>query len=441
MKLYLYLLILSIGSGIPLYGQHTITGTISDAKTGQPISLVNLTTDAGPGGTSTDQGGRFSLVVRQLPVTIRFSHIAYEAKNLTINKYPDNTLLIKMEPRVESISEVVVKGAKYIQLMKRENIYVSDFEFDQDKIWVVGYAGKSILKPQLIVLNLEGHILRKQPIESRTQLYKDAFGQVHLIDQESIVGIDYYEDQIRIGKPRIFTGWEQNLFDLQLVLGKSGIVKWVYNNGIYCEYAVVNFKDTTAEVIHKSYDRKLFTGEGLAKTFRHSSIPEIRFGSFGWSGPQHGGSGDARMNPLWDPSDAFTARAQEQVTYRPIITHIFRFRNNYLIFEDRGCHLWKYDLNFIDPEELRIAEPKDAKNTDMLQDPLTGNLYLTYSINSIGYLAGIDPLTGAIQFTSKLEKFIRGDVVKVYNNRAWFTHQNVNGSALMNLYSTEISGN
>ncbi|MCX6226400.1 MAG: carboxypeptidase-like regulatory domain-containing protein [Bacteroidia bacterium] len=395
MKLYLYLLILGIGLGNLVYGQRTINGIVTDTKTGQPVSLVNLTPDAGSLGTSTDLDGKFSIVVSRLPVSIRFSHIAYEAKILTINKYPEKPIQVKLEPRVEPIGEVVVEGGKYIQMLKRESFFVSEYEFDKDKIWVVGYANKSILQPQLILVSLDGRIIQKQAISGKPKLYRDAFGQVHLLDKESMVRIDYIEDQIRIGEPKMFSGWEQNLFDLQLVLGKSGIFKWVYNNGIYCEYAAVDFSDTIIRIIHKSYDRGLFAGEGPAKTFRHSPIPRIMMGAFGMGGKKY------RDIPQFDPSDAFTARAQEQLDYRPIITRIYRFRNSYLIFEDRGCHLWKYDLSFTDPEHLRIAAPKNAKNTDLLQDPVTGSLYLYYTLNGVGELAGVDPLTGAVLFDDK----------------------------------------
>jgi hypothetical protein len=435
MKLYLFLLILGIGLGSSALGQRTITGIVTDAKTGTPIGLVNLVPGSGTIGTSTDQDGRFSLVVNRLPVAIRFSHIAYEIKNLVISKYPDKLLEVKLDPRVESIGEVVVEGGKYIQLLKRENFFVSEYEFDQDKIWVVGYANKSILKPQLILLSLDGRIIEKVPIRGRTTLFKDAFGWVHLIDKESITRIGYVNKQITIEEPKLFTGWEQNLFDLQMVLGKSGIFKWVYNNGIYCEYAAIDFRDTIVQVLHKSYDRGRFSGEGSAKTFRHSPIPRIYMGAFGMGGKKY------RDIAQFDPSDAFTARAQEQVDYRPIITHIFRFRNNYLIFEDRGCHLWKYDVSFTDPEHFILAPPKNAKNTDLLQDPVTGSLYLYYTLDGIGHLAGVDPLTGAILFTRKLENFAWIENLKIYNNRIWFAHQTVSGTAMMNLYSTEIGGN
>lgn len=427
MKLYLYLLILGIGLGSSSFGQHTITGTVTDAKTGEPVSLVNLVSVSGTIGTTTDQEGRFELRVDRLPVTIRFSHIAYQVQTIVIDQQTKLPIKIRMESRMEAIGEVVVEGGKYFQLLKRENFFVAEYEFDGDKIWVVGYANKSILQPQLILLSLDGRIIEKVPIRGRTTLYKDAFGIVHLIDKESIARIDYNDKQIRIGEPKKFNGWEQNLFDLQLVLGKSGIFKWVYNNGIYCEYVAIDFRDTIVRILHKSYDRGRFSGEGPAKTFRHSSIPDIPPAVWG-------------LGFNFEDYTPFLNRAQEQIDYRPIITHIYRFRNYYLIFEDRGCHLWKYDVSFADPGHFTIAVPENAKNTDLLQDPVTGSLYAYYTLNGIGSLAGVDPLTGSILFTRKLENFHWIENLKVYNNRIWFTHQTASGTAMMNLYSTEIDG-
>ena len=427
MKLCLFLLILGMGLESSAFGQRTITGIVTDAKTGEPVSLVNLVTVSGTLGTTTDREGRFDLPVRQLPVTIRFSHVAYQSQTITIDLATKMPLSVQLEPRVESIGEVVVEGGKYIQLLKRENFFVAEYVFDGDKIWVVGYANKSILQPRLILLSLDGRIIEKVPVRGRTTLYKDAFGSVYLIDKDSITKLDYPDNHIRIGEPKLFNGWEQNLFDLQMVLGKSGIFKWVFNDGIYCEYVAVDFRDTSVQVLHKSFDRGLFSGEGPAKTFRHSYIPDIAVSAWGT------GFDFSAFYPFLD-------RAQEQVDYRPIVTHIYRFRNTYLIFEDRGCHLWKYDVSFTDPEHFILDVPKKAKSPDLLQDPVTGSLYLYYTLEGVGHLAGVDPLTGSILFTRKLEDFHWIENLKVYNNRLWFTHQNVSGTALMNLYSTEIGG-
>jgi hypothetical protein len=87
-----------------------------------------------------------------------------------------------------------------------------------------------------------------------------------------------------------------------------------------------------------------------------------------------------------------------------------------------------------------IAIPKNAKNADLLQDPVTGSLYAYYALDGIGHLAGVDPLTGSILFTRKLENFHWIENLKVYNNRIWFTHQTISGTAMMHLYSTEIDG-
>jgi hypothetical protein len=430
MKLYLYLLILFLGSGNLLFGQKNITGTVTDAKTGQPIGSVNLSAEKGKATTATNQNGQFSITINRMPATIKFTHIAYESNSAIISKYPEEPLEITLEPKVKSIKEVLIEGGKYNQVLRRENFYVSDYEFDQDKMWVVGYADKSILKPQLILLDLNGNIIEKKPAEGRTKLFKDALGWVHLMDAKSMVSVEFRNQEIKIGEPRDFSGWEQNLFDLQLVLGKNGIFKWVYNNGIYEEYVLVDFSDTVAipTVIHQSYDREKFGGGAPAKTFRHSSIPDIPSGVWG-----------VEFN--WDDYTPFLNRAQEQLDYRPILTHLYRYRNNFLIFEDRGYNLWKYDLTFMNPEKMMIVVPKNAKNPDLLQDPVTGGLYLYYTLSGYAYLANIDPFTGATQYTRKIENFMWIDHLRVYNNRVWFTNQGVNGSAMMNLYSTELTGN
>jgi hypothetical protein len=424
MKQILFILIVGFGFGARVNGQGIISGTVTDAKNGQPVLFANIVTRPGMNGTITDSLGKFSLAVATFPVTIRISHIAYKPFDLTVTKTLRN-LQIRLEPVTENIGEVVIQGGKYQQLLRKENFYVSRFEFDGDKIWVTGFAGKSILKPGIILLNLNGSLLDRQPLSTTSGLFKDAFGQVYLIDRESLTPLACQDGKIEMGKPKKFGGWEQNLFELQLVLGKSGIFKWEYNAGIYIEYAAVDFRDTIFTVIHKSYDRSLFRGEEYARTFRHSPIPDIKF-------------------PVWgtgltsDPSDAFTARAQEQVDYRPVVTHIFRYRNNYLIFEDRGGHLWKYDVGFVDPVDLRLTVPENAQNTDMYQDPVTGDLYLYYNSSGSDYLAHINPDNGSTQVIQKLENFSGADNIRIYNDKIWFTHQNRIGSMLMNLYSTAV---
>ncbi len=430
MKIYLFLVILCVTTGNLLFGQKIITGTITDAKTGQPIGSVNLSTEKGKATTATNQNGQFSITINRMPATIKFTHIAYESNSVIISKFPGEPLEIMLEPKVKSIKEVVIEGGKYNQVLRRENFYVSDYEFDQDKMWVVGYADKSILKPQLILLDLNGNIIEKMPAEGRTKLFKDALGWVHLMDAKSMVSVEFKDQEIKIGEPRDFTGWEQNLFDLQLVLGKNGIFKWVYNNGIYVEYVVVNFSDSVAipTVIHQSYDRGKFGSAAPAKTFRHGSIPDIPSAPWGFG---------------YDPNAnvPFINRAFEQIDYRPIVTHLYRYRNNFLIFEDRGCNLYKYDLTFMNPEKLNIVVPKNSKNPDLLQDPVSGGLYLYYTLSGYAYLASIDPFTGATQYTRKMENFLWIDQLKVYNNRVWFKQQGTSGSAMMNLYSTDLTGN
>ncbi|MFO7616493.1 MAG: carboxypeptidase-like regulatory domain-containing protein, partial [Bacteroidales bacterium] len=150
------LILLSLGMlwGIHTFGQQAVTGQVIDAQSGQPIGQVNVLAIQDQQGTSTDQEGRFRLVINTFPVTLQFSHIAYQPDSVTLPQDPGKSLQIRMNPRTEAIGEVVVEGGKYQHLMRREEFYVVDYEFDLDKIWVLGYAGKSILNPQLVILTL-----------------------------------------------------------------------------------------------------------------------------------------------------------------------------------------------------------------------------------------------------------------------------------------------
>ena len=62
MKLCLYALILLIGSGNPVFGQRTIRGTVTDAKTGQPLPGVAISVIGTTMGALTDAEGKFFIL-------------------------------------------------------------------------------------------------------------------------------------------------------------------------------------------------------------------------------------------------------------------------------------------------------------------------------------------------------------------------------------------
>lgn len=88
-----------------LHSQQTITGTVKDAATGQPIIGVTIGVKGTSGGTQTDTNGRFSLPATK-GQTLVISFIGYQGQEVVVG---DNTVInVSLKNSDNSLEEVVV---------------------------------------------------------------------------------------------------------------------------------------------------------------------------------------------------------------------------------------------------------------------------------------------------------------------------------------------
>jgi iron complex outermembrane recepter protein len=84
-KLYLILLV-TIGTA-SMVAQTTVTGTITDSATQNPLEGVHIVLLSSIQGTTTDAEGKYTLVIDQLPpFTVRYSFLGYHTEEIVINK-------------------------------------------------------------------------------------------------------------------------------------------------------------------------------------------------------------------------------------------------------------------------------------------------------------------------------------------------------------------
>jgi TonB-linked SusC/RagA family outer membrane protein len=88
--------------------QETVTGTVTDAQTGDPLPGVNILVVGTSTGTATDSKGHYSLQVESLQDTLRFSFIGYKQQMVPIDG--KTTINIAMKPTVFSGQQMVVVG-------------------------------------------------------------------------------------------------------------------------------------------------------------------------------------------------------------------------------------------------------------------------------------------------------------------------------------------
>lgn len=100
-----------------VFAQTTVTGIVTDAETGQTLPGVNIAVVGTTTGTSTDSNGEYTLNVRSLSDTLRFSFIGYETRIVPINGRA--TVDVVMRAQTISGEEIIVTG---YSAQKREDI-------------------------------------------------------------------------------------------------------------------------------------------------------------------------------------------------------------------------------------------------------------------------------------------------------------------------------
>jgi TonB-linked SusC/RagA family outer membrane protein len=106
---YTVLLVITLLFGCTLTGyaqNKTVTGTVTDAQTGDPLPGVNILEMGTSNGAATNSKGHYSLQVESLQDTLRFSFIGYKTQTVPINGR--TTINIKLS------STVVVSGNQLV---------------------------------------------------------------------------------------------------------------------------------------------------------------------------------------------------------------------------------------------------------------------------------------------------------------------------------------
>jgi TonB-dependent starch-binding outer membrane protein SusC len=88
--------------------QETVSGTVVDAQTGEPLPGVNVILQGTSTGTATDLNGEFELTLPSLNETLVISYIGYEMLELSIEG--QNNLNIQLESQAIHGEDVIVVG-------------------------------------------------------------------------------------------------------------------------------------------------------------------------------------------------------------------------------------------------------------------------------------------------------------------------------------------
>ncbi len=193
MKYWLAIGLWIYGAVLAGQGTGTVTGTVRDTESGEPMVAVNISANR-KGGTSSDSEGGFSLRLPAGNHLIEFYHVGYrrEARKITLESGGSVHLDVGMTVSSELLDEVVVTAGKFEQ--KLSDVTVS----------------LEVLKPQQ---------LSNQNITSLDMVLEKTSGISILNGQPSIRGGSGFS--YGVGSRVLML-----VDDLPMISGDAGDIKW-----------------------------------------------------------------------------------------------------------------------------------------------------------------------------------------------------------------------
>lgn len=182
----------------------TITGSVSDSKTGEYLPSATILVDGTYRGTITNNEGIFSLPVDEFPVRLIVRYIGYEINTVTLNEEPDEKLRIELSRSVTEMDEIVVTekdpGLSIMELViERKKIWRSDL-----KTFKADAFTRQVLENDTTIVSISESGTRtfwdSEKGHREVQLYKNQTSNITA--NENFAGVSYmpnfYDDDIVI---------------------------------------------------------------------------------------------------------------------------------------------------------------------------------------------------------------------------------------------------
>ncbi len=120
----LLILFLALFSGVIMFAQTTVSGTVTDALTNDPIPGANIKVVGNVTGTSTDFDGKFSFKTNEdLPFSLEITYIGYKSEIVEVIKDREN-LTIALEESHNALDEVVVSASRTPESLRESPVTI-----------------------------------------------------------------------------------------------------------------------------------------------------------------------------------------------------------------------------------------------------------------------------------------------------------------------------
>jgi len=179
-KLVLYLLFSILMHFCAFSQQIRFQGIVVNGQTGSPIGNVNLKIPDTGFGTSTNNEGRFDLILVGIPAVVEITCIGYKPVSIEISKVLSTPVEILMQPSIQDLEGITISTKKAFPVFEDPDYSVLDYEMLDDNLLVLVFRYQ-LKRSELLLLTRWGDTLSQTTLPDLppSRLYKDPLGNVH----------------------------------------------------------------------------------------------------------------------------------------------------------------------------------------------------------------------------------------------------------------------
>lgn len=361
-----------------------------------------------------------------------FSHLSFEPKVVKISEmdlyekeYNNFIMIVTLEQKSHILPEVTVVEKKPQLAYENKEVWVLDYSVDEKGIMAVTSDGK---KSYLLHLGFEQDTISIKEIDKKLDvlyreiLYRDIFGNTHLMSLDSAFQIHSVKDNLQLLYGVTLEKHQSTFKSIDALTDSIVITNKKLYSGQEVVYFSTNRNTGKTEVLCDVYG----SSREMAKNWRMDEI-RMRRATSGGNEFAANYTGYERPEQRYEFEADMLKRVMLQEIYVPLLNvdnkiYIFDFQKDYIYkYDEEGKYLGKSEISFhLKSKYARrdaLDNPWDKK---LIYDKARKECYAQFISDGTVTLKKIDLETGNIVSTHVLDDHYFPENIQVYDGVVYY---------------------
>jgi hypothetical protein len=399
-----------------------LKGRVFDSKTKAPVANASIYINESMTGTTTGADGTYELKIPQTPAILIFSCVGYTRRYFTFTQAQTAAFDVPLDPSQYEIPEVLVTAKRTpVSISDRQDIYVTDYDFYDNQIILLGHPGKRSTRTLLVMMDRMGKRILKKEISQGVNLYRDPFNNLHLLTTDTAYQLYFDGKDLQLLYPTDKTEFK-NAFPefMEIYQGKIILRQYAFDDQALMYYFYQPSDSTIQKFWAQATNEVYRQVDGLMSSIRLT--PD--------------GKSTSRFD-LFNSDERFVKMAFYSPIFCPLeiirdTIYIFNFTNG--VIETYGSRGFPLET----PTAISFQRDREWQKK-LYNDRVTGKVYTQFIHNGITELREINLKHGSLKDgVIRIPDFPFISKLMVNDGYLYFLYQEKNYPRFMRLYRMVI---